>query len=59
VIARRTKSMFTPANVVEVRRRFQSILKKAAQRAEAVAAQHRATPLRPSVFQTTRQRKTA
>ena len=58
MIARRSKALFTPANVSDVHRRFQSILRRAAQKAEA-EAKLPSKPLKPSIFSMARQRKSA
>jgi hypothetical protein len=58
MIARRSKSIFTPSDVREVRRRFHDIVRKAAQHAAATSKQA-ARPLKPSGFSISRQRKTA
>ena len=58
MIARRSKSIFTPSDVREVRRRFHDIVRKAAQQAAATPRQA-ARPLKPPVFAILRHRKTA
>jgi hypothetical protein len=58
MIARRSKSIFTPSDVREVRRRFHDILRKAAQQAAATSKQA-ARPLKPSSLSVLRQRKSA
>jgi len=58
MIARRSKSVFTPSDVREVRRRFHDIVRKTAQQAAATSKQA-ARPLKASGFSILRQRKSA
>jgi len=58
MIDRRSKSIFTPSDVREVRRRFHDILRRAAQ-AAAPTSKQAARPLKPSGFSIPRRRKTA
>jgi hypothetical protein len=57
MIARRSKSIFTPSDVREVRRRFHDIVRKAAQQGAATSKQ--AARPKPSGFSILRQRKSA